>query len=285
MDLDALRSFVAFVDTGSFTRAAKQIHRTQGAISMQMKKLEEDLGHSLFIKEGRNLLLTEKGKKLVSYARKIVSLHDEAVGEFSTLQNHRPLTIGCPDDYVDSVLADLLEIIHAQYPTLHLKVLCDSSTKLREYLDNGDIDLAILTRAPDKEEGYILRHDKGLWVHGGFPELVERETIPLVLYDEDCKFHTAAIDGLDKMGRLHDLICTSSSSSTLKTLLKRGLGLGTLASSSLTEGLYPLANENMPPLPAVDIVLAVSPIPHPLFGVTQAVSLSSEYYAQDAKIA
>ena len=91
MDIDALRSFIAFVDTGSFTRAAKQTFRTQSAISMQMKKLEEETGHSLFIKEGRNLSLTDQGQELVSYARRLIALHDEAIGHFSLTQAQKTI--------------------------------------------------------------------------------------------------------------------------------------------------------------------------------------------------
>lgn len=280
MDIDALRSFIAFVDTGSFTRAAKQTFRTQGAISMQMKKLEEETNQTLFIKEGRNLVLTDQGKKLASYARRLLTLHDQAMAEFSATNNHKPLRIGCPDDYAESILADLIIAIKQRFPLLNIRVICDCSLRLRTYLDAGDLDLAILTRAPDKDEGYLLKHDKGVWVHGGFPELLDSEELPLVLYEEDCKFHSAAIDGLAKLERPYNLICASSNASTLKTLLKRGMGVGTLATSSITDGLYAIESETLPSLPAVDIVLAVAPVPHPLLSTSEAAELSRSYFSK-----
>lgn len=284
LDIDALRSFIAFVDTGSFTRAAKQTFRTQGAISMQMRKLEEEVGQALFSKEGRNLILTDQGKKLVSYARRILSLHDLAITEFSADSVSQPLRIGCPDDYSESILPDLIDEINQRLPQLHIRVHCDCSTRLRNMLDAGDLDLAILTRAPDKDEGYLLKHDKGVWVHGGFPQLVAQEVLPLVLYEEDCKFHSTAIDGLDKQERPYQLVCASSNATTLKALLKRGVGIGTMATSSISDGLYKIESTTLPPLPAVDIVLAVAPVAHPLFSTAQAAELSRTYSIRESKV-
>ena len=150
MDIEALRSFIAFVDTGSFTRAAKQIHRTQSAISMQMKKLEEATGKPLFIKEGRNLGLTEHGRKLASYARRLLAIHDQALSDLKHRSDHPPLMLGCPDDYADSVLPQLIALILDAHPQQEISILCASSTRLRALLDRGELHAAILTRAPEK---------------------------------------------------------------------------------------------------------------------------------------
>ncbi|WP_286237750.1 LysR family transcriptional regulator [Neptuniibacter halophilus] len=279
MDIDALRSFIAFVDTGSFTRAAKQICRTQSAISMQMKKLEEETSQTLFVREGRNLALTDQGQQLVSYARRILALHDEALGQFSGSGDHPPLTLGCPDDYAESILPDLIELIRQQRPRLNFRVRCDTSSQLRLLLDAGEIDAAILTRAPEAEEGYLLKHDSGIWAHGGYPDLLQQAVLPLVLYEADCKFHSSAVDGLEKQGIHYRLVCRSSSATVLKSLLRKGLGLCAMANSSLSAGLCPVPSGVLPPLPAVDIVLAVAPRPHPLFDSALAAGLSKAYFS------
>ena len=282
MDIDALRSFIAFVDTGSFTRAAKQIFRTQGAVSMQMKKLEEETGRCLFTKEGRNLSLTDDGRKLVSYARRILALHDEALGEFSLTADMQPLRIGCPDDYAQEIFPDLVTMLLEEYPHLPIRLLCDNSSGLRQALDQGKLDLAILTRAPDKEEGYLLRHDHGVWVHAGFPELQHQAVLPLVLYETDCKFHSSAVDGLEKQGQRFQVLCASSSATAIKSLLRRGIGIGALASSTIDAGLEPCTRSDLPTLPMVDIVLAVAPTPHPLVGTSMARKLSKKMLSQSA---
>ncbi|MBU1294971.1 MAG: LysR family transcriptional regulator [Gammaproteobacteria bacterium] len=299
MDIDALRSFIAFVDTGSFTRAAKQTFRTQSAISMQMKKLEVETGHALFIKEGRNLGLTEQGQHLVSYARRLVSLHDEALGHFSSHLQHPPLTIGCPDDYAESILPSIVALVRETLPHQSIRVVCDCSTQLRLMLDQGKIDVAILTRAPDAEEGYLLKHDSGVWVKGdnsqaddqtgtqidssiGFPIDIEKQTpLSLVLYEPDCKFHSTAIDGLEKQGREYRLMCSSSSATAIKSLLRKGLGISAMARSSVSYGLTIIEGSNLPSLPSVDIVLAVAPIPHPLFASHLAAGISQHFFQKN----
>ncbi|SFG46807.1 LysR substrate-binding domain-containing protein [Neptunomonas qingdaonensis] len=278
MDIEALRSFIAFVDTGSFTRAAKQVCRTQGAVSMQMKKLEEEAGQVLFRKNGRYLTLTDQGQSLVSYARRIVGMHDEVLGSLASHAVHPPIRIGCPDDYAESVLPQLTELLIQQLPQQCLRIHCDCSTQLRLMLDNGEIDIAILTRAPEKEEGYLLKHDSGVWVHGGYPALLEKQILPLVMYEADCKFHSSAIDGLEKQGKNYHLVCTTSSATAIKSLIKRGVGISAMARSSVSPGLLVVDQAaKLPELPAVDIVLAVAPIPHPMMGAAMAAKLCAEF--------
>ncbi|MDO6467501.1 LysR substrate-binding domain-containing protein [Neptunomonas phycophila] len=286
MDIEALRAYIAFVDTGSFTRAAKQTFRTQSAISMQMKKLEDESGQSLFRKNGRYLELTDSGRVLVSYARRIIAMHDEALGMLVDSGQQPALRIGCPDDYAESVLPEIVALLTELVPTLSIRIVCDCSTQLRLMLDNGDLDLAILTRSPEKEEGYLLKHDTGVWVHGGFEALLKRPVLPLILYEADCKYHSASIDGLEKRGRAFQLFCATPSATVIKNLLRKGLGVSAMARSSLSVGLVELTSDqsdanNLPPLPAVDIVLSVAPKSHPLMGVSQAAELCERFRQRD----
>jgi len=280
LDIEALRSFIAFVDTGSFTRAAKQTFRTQGAISMQMKKLEEEAGQQLFEKKGSNLQLTEHGRTLTSYARRILAMHDEALSQLVSTTPHPPLRIGCPDDYAQSVLPVVIEQLRALQPALNYVVRCDCSTELRRWLDSGQIDVAILTRSGERDEGYLLHHDRGVWVHGGFPELFDAPELPLVLYEADCKFHSTAIDGLEKSQRPHRLLCATSSATTICALLRKGLGISAMARSSMGAGLVEFNGDTgLPALPAADIVLQLAPTPHPLLNAAGALELSESVRA------
>lgn len=286
MDIEALRAYIAFVDTGSFTRAAKQTFRTQSAISMQMKKLEEESGQALFKKNGRYLELTDSGRVLVSYARRIIATHDEALGMLVDSSQQPPVRIGCPDDYAESILPEVVSLLAGIFPALSIRIVCDCSTQLRLMLDNGEIDVAILTRAPEKEEGYLLKHDTGVWVHGGFTELLTNAALPLILYEADCKFHSTSIDGLEKRGRRYHLFCATSSATVIKNLLRQGLGISAMARSSVASGLVEISSDeadvhDLPPLPAVDIVLSVAPKSHPLLGVRAAADLCERYRQLD----
>ncbi|WCN10949.1 LysR family transcriptional regulator [Marinomonas mediterranea] len=280
MDVDTLRTFIAFVDTGSFTRAAKQTFRTQSAISMQMKKLEEEVGHDLFFKEGRNLALTEQGQQLVSYARRILALHDDALAHFSESMTQPPIIIGCPDDYAESILPSVIRRINAYLPELNIRVVCDCSTELRRKLDAGTVDIAILTRSPEVEEGYLIRHDTGVWVAGEAFEFSRDRAITLALYEPDCKFYSAAIDGLEKQGQDYRILCSTASATAIKALLRENLAISAMASSSVGGNLSVLMDHHLPQLPSVDIVMAVAPIPHALFGTHMAAKICQELFEQ-----
>ncbi|WP_087020721.1 LysR family transcriptional regulator [Thaumasiovibrio subtropicus] len=262
MDIDALRGFLAFVETGSFTRAAKQICRTQSAFSAQMKKLEEEVGQPLFEKEGRNLVLSEAGKLLNNHAQRLLSLHDESLQQLKGYQNKRSLRLGCPEDYNDAILPVIVNAISHQSPRLSIQIISEPSVELRRRLDEGDIDAAILTRAPDSDEGYWLCADQGVWIASADKKALQVSPLPLALFQTDCKYHGAAIDGLTKRGTAFQLISCSNTASAQRAIVRHGIAIGAMGRVSVSPDLVIL--ENMPPLPAVDVVMAVSAASHPL---------------------
>lgn len=275
LDHELLRSFIAVVDTGSFTRAAAQVFRTQSAVSMQMKRLEEQLDKKLFLKEGRELQLTDDGLKLVSYARRIMKLHDEALGVLAADTGSRPLLLGCPDDYATGVLPQLLSEIQKQLPGLQVQVRTGSSAQLRELIDKGELDLSILTRRPETEEGYLLLQDKGVWVAPAKGFILPGETIRLVLVEPDCKFHSTAVDGLIKQGWPYEVSCISGNCALLIELVRRGGVATTLSSCCVPPDLYPVPDAvGLPELPTVEIVLQSAARHHPDVGSDRIVFLA-----------
>ncbi len=262
MDIDALKSFLAFVDTGSFTRAAKQINRTQSAFSAQMRKLEDELNIRLFEKDGRNLVLSEAGLALRSHAEELVGLHNKAVKQVSRYQDKRPLRLGCPEDYNGSVLPQLIAALMKQEPTCSIQVYSQPSVTLREWLDEDKIDAAILTRSPDSEEGHWLAHDQGVWIKHKHYEIDKKKPLPLALFQQDCKYHAAAIDGLSKRGIAYQLLACCNTASAQRAIVRQGLAIGAMGRLSVTDDLEVITD--FPPLPAVDIVLVTSINPHPL---------------------
>ncbi|MGL6258920.1 LysR family transcriptional regulator [Vibrio sp. WXL210] len=262
MDIDALRSFLAFIETGSFTRAAKQINRTQSAFSAQMRKLEDELGVSLFEKRGRNLTLSEAGLALHSHAEQLVSLHNQALKNVKRYENKRPLRIGCPEDYNDTILPKFIELVRQAEPTCSIQVYSEPSVILRAKLDEGQLDAAIVTRAPDSEEGYWISRDKGVWIsHPDFQPNTDKP-LPLALFQTDCKYHAAAIDGLTKRGVSYQLVACCNTASAQRAIVRSKMAIGAMGRVSVSEDLIIL--DNMPPLPAVDIVLITSVDPHPV---------------------
>lgn len=264
MDIDALRSFLAFVETGSFTRAARQINRTQSAFSAQMRKLEDELCVSLFEKQGRNLVLSEAGLALRSHAEQLVSLHSETIQRVKRYENKRPLRLGCPEDYNENILPKVIAALQQFEPTCSIQIFSEPSTSLRGKLDRGELDAAIVTRAPDSEEGYWLASDRGVWI--AHPDFFfhEKQPLPLALFQTDCKYHAAAVDGLIKRGVPYQLLACCNTASALRAIVVSGMAIGAMGKISAKGDLKILTD--MPPLPAVDIVLLMGVTGHPLLG-------------------
>ncbi len=281
LDHELLRTFIAAVDTGSFTRAAAQVFRTQSAVSMQMKRLEDQLKKKLFLKEGRELQLTDDGLKLASYARRIMKLHDEALGVMAAEGESRPLLLGCPDDYVTGVLPQLLSEIQDQLPGMQVQVRTGTSAQLRELIDRGELDMTILTRRPETEEGYLLLQDKGVWVAPASGFIDSDSKIRLVLVEPDCKFHSTAVDGLMKQGRPFEVTCISGNCALLIELVRRGEALTTLSACCVPPDLYTVpATLGLPELPTVQIVLQSAARHHPDVGSDRIASLAARVAQQ-----
>ena len=255
MDLDALRTFCAFVETGSFTRAAQQVCRTQSAVSMQMKKLEQELGNPLFVKQGRQLVLSTSGVHLASYAKQLLALHDEAYKQLKTGGGQTRVRLACPDDYAGTVLPKIVALLHQHIAHLDLQISCAPTYQLKAQLDQGLLDMVIATRSPNSEEGYFLQSSKGVWVKSPEFNYQAEMPLPVAIFQRDCKFHQAAVEGLLKAERQFNLIACCGSVSALTALVKANLAVGVMAEVSNTQELVTVTDSTLPPLPVIDIVL------------------------------
>src|SRR6516165_11559719 len=159
IDVEQLRTVVAIVETGSFTQAGEVVHKTQSAVSMQMKKLEERLERPIFARDGRGSKLTEYGERLLDYARRIVKLNVEALGAFSDAELSGHVRLGVPDDYADRYLPEIMARFSRVYPGAELTVACAPSIDLIVQIDSGDIDLAIITTCEGHRASEIFRRE------------------------------------------------------------------------------------------------------------------------------
>ena len=262
MDIDALKSFLAFVETGSFTRAARQINRTQSAFSAQMRKLEEELNVNLFEKEGRNLVLTEAGLALRAHADSLISLHNKTIKSIKRYQDKKPLRLGCPEDYNDAILPYVMMALKQAEPTCSIHIYNQPSYVLRDWLDEGKLDAAIVTRAANTQEGYWLASDQGVWIRSHDFIHNNSAPLPLALFQTDCNYHIAAIEGLSKQGKDFQLLACCNTASAQRAIVREGLAIGAMGRLSTTPDLVIM--DDMPPLPAVDIALLLSATQHPL---------------------
>ena len=229
IDTDVLRTFVAIADQGGFTRAGELVNRTQSAVSMQMKRLEEDvLQRQLFQRDGRQVRLTAEGQVLLGYARRILKLHSEV---FNTLREPHmvgTVRIGTPDDYVMRFLPGILSRFAQSYPLVQIEVHCESSKQL---LLRQDLDLSIVTREPGSEIGQLLRKERFVWAEAQCFSAHEQTPLPLAMFNSDCFCRLWACNALDAAGRDYRIAYNSSSLSALMAIVSAGLAV-TIAMSA-----------------------------------------------------
>src|SRR5688572_21418625 len=163
IDIDQLRTFVAIAETGSFTRAAEVVHKTQSAVSMQMKRLEERIGRPIFERDGRVSKLTDEGERLLDYARRIVKLNAEAMSSIASASLSGRVRLGVPDDYADRYLPEIMARFSRSHPGVELTVQCLPSYELIKLIDNGDLDLAIVTSVNAMRPAEVFRRERLLW--------------------------------------------------------------------------------------------------------------------------
>src|SRR5438552_833450 len=169
LDLDLLRSFVSVVDAGGFTRAGERVHRTQSTVSQQIKRLEEDVGQPLLNRTAKDVTPTEAGERLLSYARRLLALAEEARDVMARPGSEGAVRLGVPEDFAAYRLAKLLAAFSRSHPALRLDVRADQSANLKRELERGELDLALFKRAAGEKgdiavggsAGRVLQHGAG----------------------------------------------------------------------------------------------------------------------------
>ena len=190
LDTDQLRSFAAIVDTGSFTRAAERVNKTQSAVSMQIRRLEEQLGRPLFVKAGRGVKLTDDGEKLVDYARQMLQIEAAAFASVSGKSLAGRIRFGIPDDYAENFLPEIVTRFTRRHPLVEISVVCDQTAVLRDRVAARELDMAVVTECSGAAE--VLREEPLLWVTGASSRAHERRPLPLALSSPNCSWRRSA---------------------------------------------------------------------------------------------
>ena len=262
LDLDQLRSFVAIAESGSFTRAGDVVHKTQSAVSMQMRRLEERIGKPIFERDGRQSKLTEEGERLLNYARRLIKLNDETLAAFNDTELTGRVRLGTPDDYADRFLPEILARFARSNPRVEVTVVCEPTPMLLDCLRANDLDVAIITNcaAVGRVGGAVIRREPLLWVTSARHCAHEETPLPLALGRPTCDWRQAAVGGLDALGRQHRLLYSSWSSAAVGAAVMAGLAVSVLPESALRPGMRVLSEtDGFPRLPFVEIGLVRSP--------------------------
>src|SRR5215469_8466880 len=200
--MDALRTIVVGTELGSFARAASQLGRSQSAVSMQLKKLEQQAGQPLFRRNGRGLVPTEAGDALLAYARRIIALNDEAAASVGATAMAASVRFGLPQDFVDDILPDVITRFARQRPGVHVEVHAGRNYSIAEDVSSGRLDVAIaFSCSPNDTAGMPIASLPMLWLaRGRFAKPTAEEPIALVLFDHPCLFRQVAFESLESKG-------------------------------------------------------------------------------------
>lgn len=279
LDIDQLRTFVAIAELGSFTRAAEAVSKTQSAVSMQMRRLEERVGQALFTRDGRQSRLTEEGHRLQDYARRMIRLNDETLSAFAEPQLIGRVQLGLPDDYAERLLPQVLAGFAHINPTVEVVVECLGSIAVAEKVRRDELDLGIVTSCEDLNGfGDIIRRERLLWVGPESRCIHEDETVRLALGHSSCAWRALAVNAMARVGRDCRVAYTSGSAAAMTSAVAAGLAISVIAESAMRPGLRILEErDGFPALPPVDIALiraphAVEPIHDALYDhITAAI--------------
>ena len=256
LDIDQLRTFIAISETGSFTKAAEVVNKTQSAVSMQMKRLEERLERPIFSRDGRASKLTEDGQRLLDYARRIVKLNVETLAAFSDAELSGRVRLGVPDDYADRYLPEIMARFSRGYPAVELSVICEPSVGLLERIDANEIDLAIITNCESKRASETFRRERLLWVTSNRHSTHLEERMPLALGRPSCTWRRIAIERLEAVGRPFRVLYSSSNAGAVAAAVLAGLAVSVLPELGLRPGMRVLsASDGFPDLPSCRIGL------------------------------
>lgn len=256
LDTDQLRTLVAIAESGSFTRAAGEVNKTQAAVSMQMRRLEELVGRRLFTRSGRQSRLTPEGEHLLEYARRIIALNNEALTILTEPELSGYVRIGTPDDYAERFLPQIFARFARTHPLVEVEISCQGSTSLFDEIQAGNIDLAIVTHMDAKSRGEVIRREQLFWVGSPRHRIEDADVLPLAMGVQSCSWRSAATRALDSIGRSYRVLYTSPSAAALSAAVMSGLAITVLPESAVRPGMRRFGEEDgFPPLPDCDIAL------------------------------
>jgi len=250
LDTDQLRSFLAIVDSGSFTKAAERVHKTQSAVSMHIRRLEEQLGCALFVKHGRGARLTAEGERLIEFARRMIQVEAGALAALSRKGLRGAARLGMPDDYAESFLAEILSRFNRRHPFVEVSVVCEASLELAAQVSAGALELALVTEHPGFHGFELLREEPLVWAAAERFRIEDGAAVPLALGSGTCVWRRAAEEALAAAPRPTRGLFFSKNFSAIGTVVRAGLAATILPMSLVSEGLRRLGrNEGLPELP------------------------------------
>lgn len=257
LDLDLLHSFVSVVDAGGFTAAGERVHRSQSTVSQQIRKLEETLECALFLREGRQVQLTEEGERLLGYARRMLALSSEVREAVSGRKRVDVIRLGIPDDFAADTLTSIIAAFARARPAVQLSVRCDLTAVLARSLERGDLDVALLKREPGAGAALAVWPERLHWIGGPATLVSPEEPVPLVAFPQGCIYRNRAIHALEAAGRRWRIAYESPNLMGLQAALTGGLGIALLEKRCMAP-VHRIMDAGLPAVPPTELALCVA---------------------------
>jgi len=238
LPMDVLRTFVTVIEFSSYTHASELLGRSQPAVSMQIKRLEDLVNYPLLHRFEQKLKLTPEGKTLYEYARQILSLNDEAIATLVKPEISGKVRFGIPSEFATTLLPRIVGRFSQNYPTVSLDVTCDLSVNLLSGRKSREFDL-ILALQDDlrSNKNDLVRVDELVWVTKNKHNAHLQTPIPLITAPTGCMYRKRAIDKLNKLKQAWRIVYTNPDLSGIQSAIEEGLGVTVLAKSTVPNNL------------------------------------------------
>ncbi len=260
VDIVLLRMFNVVVESGSLTRAARLLNLSQAGVSLQLKRLEDTFGFRLIKRDRRGLSLTPQGERLLAHARRIVRNHDDLWAAMSAPEFAGEVRLGMPSDLVRTYGTPVLRRFDQAWPRVRVSLICDTSGRLLEQLERGDVDLTLTVQTQCGPHGHALLFDPLVWVGARNGAAFERRPLPISTGDETCPHRPEALKALAASGRDWRFICEVSSFEPICATVEADIAVSPMLASTVPDSLQVLGDRSgLPRLPAFGINLYLPP--------------------------
>ena len=259
LDLRLLVTFVHAAHSGSLSATAIQVGRTQSAVTMQMRRLEEAIGQELLHRSGSGVRLTGNGERFLVHAERMLKMHDDVVSAFSTRGLHGSIIFGCPEDYLIAFLPAILRSFGKLHQDVEIKVVSAPTVELRTLLRARKVDLAMVSTPNLDDVDNIVRMEPLVWV-GAKPTLAQHDfgdTVPLALSASNTADHRAACDAMARAGLRYRIAYASNSLAGLIAVTRAGLAISVMTKGAAPPDLH-ILGAPLPPLAHLGILIAFS---------------------------
>ncbi|WP_298717697.1 LysR family transcriptional regulator [uncultured Oceanisphaera sp.] len=244
LDLELLRTFSAVVRAGELKKAATTLFRSQAAVSMQIKRLEDMVGSRLLERSNQGIQLTEAGETLLGYCEQFLRLNNATLAALSQRQLAGKISFGIPTDYAQDFLHRFMPVLMQELPQLDARIICDRSRHLRQLVERGELDVAIVAGEPQFEGEEPLWSERLIWSAPVAMQLEQRERLPLALLEDNCMVRDLCLADLKLANVAYQPVFASPVMENIAAAVHAGLAVSLLPESLLgTIRTRPLATD------------------------------------------